>query len=190
MMNKMKPRRKLFFAAAGGLAGFFVLILAELAFLTVLMSHLFGSSLLLWENLLILGLVPTAIAFGASLPAWVLGANLQRCVLAGISAMLVFVFIEIGGGQNYGPFSDYETLAFITAVLITVLIAASERNRLQSTGLAILIITATAFIGFRFITPEEKLIFGFVIALLAWISLPAISVFFMVPEEMREKPTE
>jgi hypothetical protein len=33
MMNKMKPRRKLFFAAAGGLAGFFVLILAELAFL-------------------------------------------------------------------------------------------------------------------------------------------------------------
>jgi len=186
-MNNSNPRKKLFLAAAGGLAGFFVLLLAGLAFLRVLLSHIFGGALSLWENLTIYGLVPTAIAFGAGIPAWVLGANLWRCSLAGISAMLVFVFINVSGASiNYAPFSEYETVAFIMAVLITVLIATAERNRLQSTGLATLLILATTLVGLRFILPGEELLLGFVVSFLAWIILPVVTAFFMVPEQKME----
>ena len=142
------------------------------------MGHFFGSSLSPSENLVILGFVPMMIAFGASIPAWALGANLWRGMLSGVAAMAIFVFVDVSAGQiNYAPFSEYETMAFIIAVLVTLLIATAGKNNLQLGGLVTLLVPAAALIVLRFVLPGRDLLVGPIIALLAWILLPLVAAF-------------
>jgi len=178
MNDNINLPRKLLVAAAGGLAGFFVLLVAWLIFLRVLISHIFGSSLSLLDGLIILCLIPTIIVWGASIPARVLGTSSRRSLLAGIVAMLAFILIDISGASiNYAPFFEYETVAFIIAVLIAVLIATIERNRSRTVGGTIELMVAIVLIGLRFTFPGKDLWVGFIVSLLAWVILPMVAAF-------------
>lgn len=178
MKNNINPLTKLLFAAGGGLAGFFVLLVAWLAFWRIVIDHLFGSSLSLLEILVILCLIPAVIAFGASIPARVLCGNSRRSLLAGIVAMLVFILVDVRGASiNYAPFVEYETVAFIIAALISVLIATIERNKLQTVGIIIELMVAIILTGLWFIFPGKAILFGFVFSLVSWITLPVVATF-------------
>ena len=192
MNNKLNPRRKLFFAAAGGLAGYFVTVLAIFTVIVVaLMSGAFvfgGGISSRSEKLLISVLVPTLISLGAGIPAWTLGAKFWRGLLAGIVAMGVFIFIESNGGQqvDYGLFNQRETLAYISAALVSVLIATVGRNELHPRKFVVLITFVVALGGLRFVVPEENFVVGIVASLLAWILLPLSAAFFAMPEQNRK----
>src|SRR5215207_4885531 len=115
-------KRELLHAAAGGLAGYFVFLLAGSIVIGVAVSHLFGGSLSIWENIVIFGLVPLLLIFGSSIPAWILGVAFWRGLLTGVIAMVAVVLILIFGNPNYSPFNDRETLQFVSAIFITALI--------------------------------------------------------------------
>jgi hypothetical protein len=178
-MPELNPQRRLLIVIAGGLAGFFTLLLAWLIFMRVVVSHFFGGSLSPLENLVILGFVPMMIVFGASIPAWAIGANLWRGMLAGVVAMALFVFIDISGAQiNYAPFIEYETIAFVIAALTTVLITAAGKNMLHLGVLISLLILTVTLITLRFVLPGRDLLVGPLISFLAWILLPTLTVIY------------
>jgi hypothetical protein len=82
-MDNLNLRRELFLAAASGLAGFFILLLAWFIFIRVLVGNIFGGSLSLPGILIILGIMQMMITFGASIPAWALCDNLRRSIIPG-----------------------------------------------------------------------------------------------------------
>src|SRR5215216_6057712 len=108
-MNHLTAYRGIWRAAAGGLAGFLVLLFAEAILFTVVIRHMFGGSLSLWENIVIMGLVPLIIIFGASISAWALSATLWHGLVAGTMAVIVIVLILVYGDRNYSPFNNRET---------------------------------------------------------------------------------
>jgi hypothetical protein len=178
-MLELNSQRRLLIVIAGSLAGFFTLVLAWLIFMRVVVSHFFGGSSSPFENLVILGFVPMMIAFGASIPAWALGANLWRGMLSGFVAMALFVLIDISGAQiNYAPFIENETIAFVIAALTTVLIAMAGKNMLHSGVLVALLILTVTLITLRFVLPGRDLLIGPLISLSAWIFLPTLVVIF------------
>ena len=185
-MDNPNLRQDLFLAAVSGLAGFFILLLAWFIFIRVLVGNFFGGSLSLPGILIILGIVPMLITFGASIPAWALCDNLRRSIMSGVSAMATFVLFEVIGGQNYVPFGEYETMAFISAVLVTVLGATPARNHLQFGRLATLLVITVMLIVLRFVVPGRDLVVGPTIALLAWILLPMVASFFTMSAQDRE----
>src|SRR5688572_13753553 len=115
-MDNPNLGRKLFFATAGGLAGFFVILLAVGIVLVAAFQAgglIFGGGIHSWQDHLFIAiLVPTLISLGAAMPAWGLGAKWWHGLLTGIIAMIVFIYIESDGGKqvNYAPFSQRETL--------------------------------------------------------------------------------
>ena len=116
-MTRLKTRSKLFLAAAGGLAGFFILIIAGITYfvLAVWMGGFgFGLGLLSPTESFIVSVVASVlISLGAGIPAWALGANRRRGLLAGLAAMSVFTYISGKGHDiNYAPFMEYDTLAY------------------------------------------------------------------------------
>jgi hypothetical protein len=184
-MTKVSLLRKLIFAAAGGLAGLFVLLIADGIVLAVVIPHMFGSSLSVWENLIILGLVPVLIIFGTSIPTWVLGAPFKRGLLSGMIAMGAIALILVYGGPNYSPFNNRETLEFVSPVCISVLMSSAFRkDRISMGKLAIFILTFILF-GLKLVIPEDEFRIngidfkvGFAISLITWFILPSATVFF------------
>ena len=179
-MNNPSSRRELFFVAAGGLAGFFIILLAiVIVFVVALFAggFVFGGSIDSWRDSLIISIfVPILISFGAGIPTWILGTKFWRGLLAGIAAMIVFVYIELNGGKqgNYGIFSQRETFAYISAALVTILIATIGRNKFQLKEYIRISAISVVLVVLRFIVPEEDFLVGIVCSLLAWILLPTM----------------
>jgi hypothetical protein len=192
-MDNPSLRQKLFFAAAGGLVGFFIILLAVgivilVAFQSGALS--FGGTLSRQENLFIDILVPTLISLGAAIPAWGLGAKWWHGLLAGMIAMTVFIYIESDGGKqvNYAPFSQRETLAYVSTALVSVLIAVVGMKKLYPMNF--LLLTLVAILArFSLVVidmVEESYKVGFVVSLLAWIILPLAAGFFILLTQDRE----
>ena len=182
-MNHLTPYRGIWRAAAGGLAGFLVLLFARAILLTVVIRHMFGGSLSLWENVVIMGLVPLIVIFGASISARALGATLWHGLVAGTVAMIVIVLILVYGDRNYSPFNNRETLQYVSAISIVVLTTAKFAKDRSFAGRLAVFILAAAFLGMKFAISADEfrvggmdLKVGFGIALLAWIILPVAAV--------------
>jgi hypothetical protein len=185
----------LFFAAIGGLFGFFVLIIAGLIYFILAVwrgGFGFGAALLSpSESFAISFLVSVFISFGAGIPAWVLRANRWQGLLAGLVAMVVFTYISnMGQDINYAPFIEYDTLAYVSAILVSVGIATFRKNKIRIIGVAILIaLTAEIFRWRSFLLllyPYDEQMIGFVASLLAWIFLPLIAAFFIRLEKNKK----
>jgi hypothetical protein len=189
-MNNLNSRRELFVAAGGGLVGFFVILLAIFTVFVVALTSsgafVFGGGIYKDRQLFIVyRLVPLIIVLGSSIPPWVLGASWWRGLLAGIAAMGIFIFIETNGGQpvDYGLYSQRETLAYISAALVSVLIATIGRNEFKPRGYVVLFAVSVALAGLRLVVPEENFVVGIVASLLAWIILPLAVAFFTMTEQ-------
>lgn len=184
-MNNPNLRRKLFFAAAGGLVGFFVILLAVGIVLVAAFQAgglIFGGGIHSWQDHLFIAiLVPTLISLGAAMPAWGLGAKWWHGLLAGIIAMIVFIYIESNGGKqvNYSVFSQREKLAYVGTALVSVLIAVVGMKKLYPINF--LLLTLVAILArFSLVVidmVEESYKVGFVVSLLAWIILPMAAAF-------------
>ncbi|HEX9839522.1 MAG TPA: hypothetical protein VGA72_09255 [Anaerolineales bacterium] len=191
-MTKLKTRSKLFLAAAGGLAGFFILITAGITYFILAVSmggFGFGAGLLSpSESFIISVIVSVLISLGAGIPAWALGANRRRGLLAGLVAMSVFIYISSKGQDiNYAPFIEYDTLAYISAILVSTVIATIVKNKIRFVGIAILIALTLEILRLRnvlsLVYPYSEQMIGFVASLLAWIFLPLIAAFFVTLEQ-------
>ena len=182
-MNNFHLQKRLLIAAAGGLAGFFLTLLAVITVIVVaLMSGTFvfgGGTPSPGGKFVVNVLVPLLICIGAAIPAWKVGTKWWYGLLAGIVAMIVFVFIELnGGGQvNYGIFSQRETIAYISAALVSAFSVTVGRNEFQSKGYVLMFVISVVATGLRFIVPEENFVVGFIASLLAWILLPLAVAF-------------
>ena len=191
-MNKLNPRKRLFLAAAGGLAGFLVLIVAGITYLILAVrmgGFGFGLGLLSpSESFIISVIVSVLISLGAGIPAWALGANRRQGLLAGLVAMAVFNYISGKGHDiNYGPFNEYDMLAYVSAILVSTVVATIGKNKIRLGGMAILIALTGEILRLRSVLPlfyqyNEQLI-GFVVPLLAWIFFPLIAAFFVTLEQ-------
>ena len=186
MDNTNNLPKKLFFAAAGGLVGFFVVLLAVgivilVAFQSGALS--FGGTLSWQENLFIDILMPTLISLGAAIPAWGLGAKWWHGLLAGMIAMIVFIYIESDGGKqvNYAPFSQRETLAYVSTALVSALIAMVAMKKFYSINFLFLTLVAIlarfSLIAIDMVEGGYKL--GFAVSLLAWILFPLAATPFV-----------
>ena len=193
-MANRNPRRILFVAAAGGLAGFFVILLARtIAILVAVASTnlIFGgSNFSPGASLILFGFVPIFVIIGAGIPAWVLGATLGRGLLGGMIAMGVIVFIRVFGDPNYSPFNDRETLEFVSSICVAMLASMIGREWLQWGKLAVVFILMIAFLVLKFVIPGNEIELGnvsvkvgLVVSLLAWILLPLVVAFFTLPEK-------
>ena len=183
-MVKLNRRREFFVAILSGVTGFGVLLLSWLIFMRIVLGHFFGGAMSLWENLVILCVVPLLIAIGAAIPAWTLGATIQHSLISGIISMTVFVLVDVTGARtNYAPFVEYETVAFILAAFVTVVIAISQQNDLSSARLNIIFWSAIALIGLRFILPGNDIAVGISISFLAWVTLPLVATIFKRTDE-------
>jgi hypothetical protein len=183
-MNNVNFKMKLVSAARGGIAGFFLVLLGNIAVLVVGIMEgavVFGGGLHSWKDNLVTAIfVPVLISLGAALPGWVLGNKWWRGLLAGIIAMAAFIYIELNGGKqfNYGIFSQRETIAYISTALVSVLVATVGRNEFQPRGYVLIFAISAVSVGLRFIVPEENFVAGFVVSLLAWSLLPTAIAFF------------
>lgn len=178
--------RRLLFAATGGLAGFFILLLARGIALGVALQaiSIFGSAALSGrETLILLGLVPALLILGAGITAWALGASLWRGLLTGVIALGVFALLEVGQA-NYSPFNERETLAFVGTAFIAALISIVGRARLW--GLAAVLGLALAWAGLRLVLPGS----GFAVSLLAWFTLPLVAAFSTMLRQNRQAERE
>src|SRR6266487_4769611 len=184
-MNDINVQKKLFFAAAGGLVGFFVMLLAVgIVFVAALLAggFSFGGGIHSWQdNLFIAILVPTLISLGAAIPAWRLGAKWWHGLLAGIIAMIAFIYIESNGGKqvNYSFFSEHETLAYVSTALVSILIAIAARKKFQVQKSASLFAVAAILVVLRLVISDENASIGFAISLLAWVVLPLVGTFII-----------
>jgi hypothetical protein len=179
-MNSSNLLRQLFLAAAGGLVGFFVILLAVgIVIVAAFLAGGFsiGGGIHSWQdNLFITILVPTLISLGAAIPAWGLGAKWWHGLLAGIIAMIVFIYIESNGGKqvNYAVFSQRETLAYVSTALVSVLIAAVGRKKFYPINFILLTLVAI-LAGLSLVVvdiAEESYKVGFAVSLLGWILFP------------------
>jgi hypothetical protein len=188
--NINKLPNKFFFAPAGGLVGFFVVLFAEgivilIAFKSGALS--FGGTLSWQANLLIDILAPMLISLGAAIPAWGLGAKWWHGLLAGMIAMIVFIYIESDGGKqvDYGVFSPRETLAYISTALVSVLIAVVGMKKFYPMNF--LLLTLVAILArFSLVVidmVEESYKVGFAVSLLAWILFPLAATSFTISEQ-------
>ena len=151
-----------------------------------------GGSLSAWGSLIVFGFVPVLIGFGAGIPAWALGSNLWSGFLSGMIAMGVIVLIHVVGNPNYSPFNDRETLEFVGAISVTVLISMAKRDLLQLGKLVVVFTLTMALLGLKFVIPENEIELvnvsfkvGFVISLLAWLILPLAAAFITIPKQNR-----
>lgn len=178
--------KKLFFAAAGGLVGFFVVLLAVgivilVAFQSGALS--FGGTLSWQENLFIDILMPTLISLGAAILAWGLGAKWWHGLLAGMIAMIIFIYIESDGGKqvNYAPFSQRETLAYVSTALVSALIAMVAMKKFYLINFLLLtlvaILAGLSLVLIDMVEGSYKL--GFAVSLLAWILFPLAATPFV-----------
>jgi hypothetical protein len=187
-MNKPNPQNRLIIVFYCGLAGLFVVILAIVIVFVAAFSAgglSFGGGIHSWsDNLVVSVFVPVLISLGAAIPAWGLGAKWWHGLLAGTVAMMVFIGIESNGGQqvNYGLFSQRETLAYISAVMVSTFIAILGRKQFQPKGYLLIFAFLVIAAGLMFIVPEEQFAGGFIISLLAWILLPSAVAFYSIPE--------
>ncbi len=188
-MNKFFPQHNSYIAAAGGLAGFFVVFLATaIVFVAALFAggFVFGGGIHSWSDSLIVSIfVPVLISIGAAIPPWILGDKFWRGLFAGVIAMIVFIYIELNGGHqvNYGIFSQRETLAYISAILVSMLISVAGRKEFQAKGYVTILALSTLLVGLRFLVPEVDFVIGIVVSLLAWILLPPAVAYFYMPEQ-------
>lgn len=149
----------------------------------------FGAGLLSpSESFIISVIVSVLISLGAGIPAWALGANRRRGLLAGLVAMSVFIYISSKGQDiNYAPFIEYDTLAYISAILVSTVIATIVKNKIRFVGIAILIALTLEILRLRnvlsLVYPYSEQMIGFVASLLAWIFLPLIAAFFVTLEQ-------
>lgn len=190
-MNNSSLKRRLFIAAAGGLAGFFILLsVMAIYFIVFIASSSFplgGSSPSFGDKIILFGFIPLVISIAAGLPAWALGAKWWLGFFIGVVAMGTFMSIEFIATQinSYGLFNKYETLAFITAALTTALIAAIKVHRLQLKRMAAIFILGGILMGLRFVMPNDSIAAGCVISLLAWILLPLAAAYSNISEQNR-----
>ena len=147
------------------------------------------------ESFIISVIVSVLISLGAGIPAWALGANRRRGLLAGLAAMSVFTYISGKGHDiNYAPFGEYDTLAYISAILVSTVIATIGKNKIRLGGIAFLIALTLEILRLRDVLPlfyshNEQLI-GFVVPLLAWIFFPLIAAFFVTLEQKEQTINE
>jgi len=194
-MTDLFQKHKLLFAIAGGLAGFLVLIVAGITYfiLAVRMGGFgFGLGLLLpSESFIISVIVSVLISLGAGIPAWALGANRRRGLLAGLVAMAVFNYISGKGHDiNYAPFGEYDVLVYLGAILVSTAIAIIGKNKIRLGGIAILIVLTLEILHLRYVlisvySYSEQAI-GFVASLLTWIFFPFIAAFFVTLEQKEQ----
>lgn len=149
----------------------------------------FGLGLLSPGESFIVSIVASVlISLGAGIPAWALGANRRRGFLAGLAAMAVFNYISGKGHDiNYAPFNEYDTLAYVSAILVSTIIATIGKNKIRLGGMAILIALTGEILHLRTALPlfylyNEQMI-GFVVPLLTWIFFPLIAAFFGMLEQ-------
>lgn len=75
-MNNMNLQKKLLSATKGGIAGFFLVLLANITILVVGFmegASVFGGGLHSWKDNLVTAIfVPILISLGAAIPGWVL----------------------------------------------------------------------------------------------------------------------
>jgi len=182
-MNNFSLQKRLLIAATGGLAGFFLTLLATIAVIVVaLMSgtFVFGGGMPSPGGKFVINiLVPILISFGSAIPAWNLGTKWWYGFLAGTVAMVVFVSIELNeeGQVNYGIFSQRETIAYISAALVSAFSVTVGRREFQSKGYVLMFVISVVAIGSRLLVPEENFVVGFIASLLAWILLPVAVIF-------------
>lgn len=195
-MNNTSLRKRLLFAAAGGLVGFFVLLIANAIVLMVALSHVSivccsGPYIFsLWENLIVFGFVPILIIFGISIPARLLNGTWWYGLLAGMISVGVIVIIQIFSNSNYSPFNNRETLQFISPVCIMALISTVLRKDRFFWGKLAICILAISLLGLKFVIPGNEfevgsisLKVGFVISVVAWTLLPLVTVLFTMPNQ-------
>src|SRR5215211_6219494 len=182
-MNNFNLQKRLLIAATGGLAGFFLTLFAVIAVIVVaLMSGAFvfgGGTPSPSGKFVIHVLVPLLISFGAAIPAWNLGTKWWYGLLAGTVAMVVFVYIELNeeGQVNYGIFSQRETIAYISAALVSAFSVTVGRREFQSKGYVLMFVISVVAIGLRLLVPEKNFVVGFIASLLAWLLLPLAVAF-------------
>jgi hypothetical protein len=186
-MNNFRSRRALVVAAVGGLIGFFLVMGAIITVLVVGFmrgAHVFGGGIQSLKDTLITAIfVPALVSLGAAIPAWVLGVKWWHGLLAGVIAMLVFGYIELNGGKQftYGMFSPRETFAYISAALVSVLIATVSRNTLHPTKSLFLLVFVIGMVILRIMLSKQ--IVGFVVSLLVWMILPLGVTFFTLQKQ-------
>ena len=185
-MNHIQLRKQLLIAAAGGLAGFCILILAWFIFFVIALSaadFLFGGgSPSAGESLIMSGLVPIIIALSAATPAWILRAKFWLGLLAGIMGMSFFIlFDEILRPPlvSYGAFDLYETRAAISAIAVTMFVITIGNNRFRLGGSVVLVILTWILILVRSILPlfdpSREQIIGLATSLFAWTVVPLVT---------------
>lgn len=191
-MTNFKPKRRLSLASAGGLAGFLVLIVAGITYIILawrMGGFGFGLGLLLpSESFIISVIVSVLISLGAGIPACALGANRRRGLLAGLVAMAVFNYISGKGHDiDYAPFGEYDMLAYISAILVSTVVATIGKNTIRLGGVAILIALTGEILRLRSVLPsfylDNEQLIGFVVSLLTWIIFPLIAAFFVTLEQ-------
>jgi hypothetical protein len=180
-------------AAIGGLSGFFVLLIARTVVfaVTVMSGSIFGgSSLSAGESLIIFGFVPILISLGAAIPAWALGSDLWGGILAGVIATSVVLLIHAVGNPVYSPFNSRERLEFVSAIGVSVLISVFRRGWLPLGNLAVLLTLIILFLALTFVIPGNEIELnnipakvGFVLSLLAWLTLPYAAALITVPDQ-------
>ena len=104
------------------------------------------------ESFAISVIVSVLISLGAGIPAWALGANRRRGLLAGLVAMAVFNYISGKGHDfNYAPFDEYDMLAYINAILVSTVIATIGKNKIRLGGMVILIALTFELLHLRYV---------------------------------------
>jgi len=171
--------RKGAYALVGGALGFLIVLVAHFTAIGVAIQTMgfFGSSsFTTGQALIFYFVVPLMTIAGAALTAKSLGANWRRSLAAGTAAFAVIlgILLAIPKYSNYSPFNQNETLTLVCPAVAAVLVAIARKADTKPTGL-IVTIGLTALLVLCAIFTEG---YGFIIALLSWLLIPAFAGLF------------
>lgn len=177
-MENLTAKRKLFLLAGMGALAFALILVSVIIFIAVSLIAVgfpFGGGIPSFgEGIILFVLVPLTISFAGSIPARALGATKKRAFMTGIVSMIVFALVEWGWGEqiNYGLFSQRETLAYLAAIFVSVLISTYKREQSSWRVYGLIFAFLLVFAILRLVLPEGNFIMGFVISISAWVLVP------------------
>jgi hypothetical protein len=168
-------------ALIGGALGFFVILVANAMAVRTAFQALgfFGSSPLTTGQALMIYLIAPLISIaGAALTALSLGATRWQSLLTGVAAFATAVSLLLAGRNNHLPFNQSEMFAFVCSAARTVFLSMLGKAGFDLTAFTVilgimllLVLAVSVFTGY-----------GFVIALAAWLLLPAAAGLLRKPE--------